>query len=57
MTASIKILECTPVVKNTVMSADPDEVAQIALNLARNACWPVFPCSNNKTPTRPKSQG
>ena len=34
------------------------EVAQLAMNLARNLRWPVFPCGwESKAPTRPKSQG
>jgi Bifunctional DNA primase/polymerase, N-terminal len=37
------------------MSAD---VAQLALNVARNLGWPVFPCGEDtKAPSRPKSQG
>jgi hypothetical protein len=34
------------------------EVAQLAMNLARNLRWPVFPCGwESKAPTRPKSKG
>jgi Bifunctional DNA primase/polymerase, N-terminal len=41
------------------VSAAPDvrEVCQLAQNLARNCGYACFPCSENKTPTRPKSQG
>jgi hypothetical protein len=39
------------------VTADDDACA-IALNLARNLGWPVFPCGlETKAPTRPKSEG
>jgi hypothetical protein len=36
---------------------DASGIALIAQNIARNLGWPVFPCSENKAPARPKYQG
>jgi hypothetical protein len=33
------------------------DAAQLAINLARNCGYAVFPCGENKKPTRPKNQG
>jgi hypothetical protein len=39
------------------MSAATDEACRLAINLARNAGYAVFPCGDNKRPTRPGEAG
>ena len=34
-----------------------DDVLRMAINLARNASYAVFPCGDNKRPTRPSEEG
>jgi len=34
-----------------------NELVQLALNVARNTGWPVFPCGESKAPAIPKAEG
>lgn len=34
-----------------------NELTRIALNIARNTAWPVFPCAENKAPAISKAEG